>query len=294
MTELAAHHLGDLAALLQERIGLHLRPEAMRALSVAVAARFGDRAPPPVGPDGYVALLRSGAGADELRRLLPLVTVGKTSFFRDQRQFDALAALLPGLLARRRAEGRAVSIWSAGCATGEEAWSIAMTAAEAGAEPRDLELCATDVNAEAVAQAERGAFAARRLRGVPSALAERHFEQAGDVRRVNARLRALLARAEPHNLVSRTHPLPAAGEWDAVFCRNVIIYFDKATARAVLARFLRALAPGGWLFLGSSESLFGLFDGLELVEVAGALLYRRPVAPGAGAPADAPEKLERP
>jgi chemotaxis protein methyltransferase CheR len=132
-----------------------------------------------------------------------------------------------------------------------------------------------------VAAAARGTFGEARLRDVPAEVAARWFERDGASYRARAALRALVRDARVHNLASEPCPLPACGAWDVVFCRNVLIYFDAAAAKAVLARFLAALAPGGWLFLGAAESLFRRFDGFELAEVAGAFLYRRP----GGAPA---------
>jgi chemotaxis protein methyltransferase CheR len=273
---LRADHLVALAALLKERVGLNIRPDGHGALRIAVAARLEDPEPPAADADGYLALLRSAAGDEELRRLLPLVTVGKTSFFRDGRQFAALEAVLPGLLARPRAGGRRVAIWSAGCATGEEPYSIAMTAAEAGAGPEQAEILATDVNPEAVAYAARGEYEPRKLRDVPEPLLSRYFDPHDDRHLVRSSLRNLLTAIRPHNLVSSVFPRPSAsGGWDVIFCRNVIIYFDTATTQQVLTQFHEALAPGGYLFLGYSESLFRLFEGFELTEVAGAFLYRR-------------------
>ncbi len=285
--------VAGLAALLQERVGLQVRPEGQGALRLALLARFEDPSPPPVPMAGYLALLRSPAGEEELRRLLPLVTVGKTHFFRDQRQFRALAELLPGLLAARRAERRPLSIWSAGCATGEEPYTVAMVAAEAGAEAGELELLATDVNPEAAAFAMAGRFPGRRTQDIPEALRGRYFEPEGTHQRVGPRLRGLLSGVRVHNLVSQPFPRPLAGAWDLIFCRNVIIYFDTPTAQAVLGRFLAGLAPGGWLFLGYSESLFRMFEGFELCEVGGAFLYRRPEA-GPAAPADPPREPRTP
>jgi chemotaxis protein methyltransferase CheR len=275
----APAQLESLAALLKERVGLHIRKDGYPALRLALAARLEDPEPPAADAASYLAVLGSCAGDEELRRLLPLVTVGKTSFFRDERQFRALEALLPAFVARAKAGGRRVSIWSAGCATGEEPYSIAMTLAEAGAEPEQSDLLATDVNPEAVAFAARGAYDARRLREVPAPLRERHFDEAGDRHVVRAGLRRYVTAIRPHNLVSSIFPRPADGAgWDLVFCRNVIIYFDTPTTQAVLTQFHNALAPGGYLFLGYSESLFRLFEGFELTEVAGAFLYRRPEA----------------
>jgi chemotaxis protein methyltransferase CheR len=268
--------LVELAALLKERVGLHIRQESFSALKIALAARLEDHAGAVGDAAGYLALLRSERGDEELRGLLPLVTVGKTSFFRDERQFRALQALVPGLLARVRGGGRRIAIWSAGCATGEEPYSIAMTLAEAGVDADEVELLATDVNPEAVTFAARGAFDARRVKDVPAPLLERHFDPEGDRHVVRASLRRYITAIRPHNLVSAVFPRPADAGWDVIFCRNVIIYFDTPTTQQVLTQFHNALATGAYLFLGYSESLFRLFEGFELTEVAGAFLYRRP------------------
>ncbi len=293
--DVQGEQLAELASLLRERVGLNIRSDSWSALRIALAARFEDLNGRVRGAPGYLDLLRSEDGDEELRRLLPLVTVGKTAFFRDERQFRALAALLPGLLKAARTRGRPVSIWSAGCATGEEVYSIAMTAAEAGAQPGEVEIIGTDVNPEAVSAAARGFFEARRIRDVPAAMASRWFEEEGAGYRVRSELRRFLAGVRPHNLVGQPFPRPQAGDWDLVFCRNVIIYFDTATTQQVLARFRASLEPGGFLFLGYSESLFRLFEGFDLAEVAGAFLYRRPEvgAPRPSAPPPPPAMAHR-
>jgi chemotaxis protein methyltransferase CheR len=269
-------HLVQLAAMLKERVGLHIRSDSFSALKLALSARLEVLASSVPGTAEYLALLGGATGDEELRQLLPLVTVGKTSFFRDERQFKALDALLPGFLARVEGGGSPLRIWSAGCATGEEPYSIAMSCAARGLKPEQVELLATDVNPEAVAAATRGLYEARRVRDIPSPLLHQHFDREGDAWRVRASLRRSIAAIRPHNLVSVAFPSPAAGAWDVIFCRNVIIYFDTPTTRRVLEQFHHALAPGGWLLLGYSESLFRLFDGFDLTEVNGAFLYRKP------------------
>ncbi len=290
MIAVAPELLVELAALLKARVGLHIRPDSFSALRLAVAARLEAPAPPAPDAASYLGLLASERGDEELRRLLPLVTVGKTNFFRDDRQFRALATLLPGLVARAKAGGPPVRIWSAGCATGEEPYSIAMSLAEAGAAPEEVELLATDVNPEAVAAAARGLYEPRRSREVPPALLARHFDPEGDAWRVRTSLRRYLRAIRPHNLVSSAFPEPDLGGWDLVFCRNVIIYFDTPTTQRVLEQFHRVLTPGGYLFLGYSESLFRLFEGFELTEVAGAFLYRKPEDGRLTTPAPAPSR----
>jgi chemotaxis protein methyltransferase CheR len=281
MKRVSSEHVLALAAILKERVGLNIRSDGHGALQIALAARLEDPEPPAPDAAGYLALLQSPPGDEELRRLLPLVTVGKTSFFRDERQFGALEAILPGLISRAKEDGRRLSVWSAGCATGEEPYSIAMTAAEAGAQPEEAEILATDVNPEAVAFAARGAYEERRVREVKEPYLSRYFDRDGEKFVVRAGLRRFIAAIRPHNLVAGIFPRPAdPGGWDVIFCRNVIIYFDTSTTQQVLTQFHNALVPGGYLFLGYSESLFRLFEGFELTEVAGAFLYRRPEAPG--------------
>jgi chemotaxis protein methyltransferase CheR len=292
MMSIPTEVLLELAALLKERVGLHIRQESFSALKIALAARLEELDGRVGDPAAYLRLLRSEEGDEELRSLLPLVTVGKTSFFRDDRQFRALDALLPGLLARVRGGGRRLSVWSAGCATGEEPYSIAMTLADAGFEPEQVDLLATDVNPEAVAFAAHGVYDARRVRDIPAPLLERHFAVEGERYVVRPSLRRFVAAIRPHNLVSAVFPRPSdGGGFDVIFCRNVIIYFDTPTTQQVLTQFHNALAPGGYLFLGYSESLFRLFEGFELTEVAGAFLYRRPEAPVRPPPAGRPRAV---
>jgi chemotaxis protein methyltransferase CheR len=290
MIEVPTELLVELAALLKERVGLHIRKDGHSALRIALGARLDELRETVPDTGMYLRLLRSDAGDEELRRLLPLVTVGKTSFFRDERQFRALEALVPELLGRARAGGRRAAIWSAGCATGEEPYSIAMTLAEAGAAPEHVEILATDVNPEAVQFAARGSYDARRVREIPGPLLGRHFDRDGDHHHVRAHLRRLISAIRPHNLVSAVFPRPTDGGWDVIFCRNVIIYFDTPTTQQVLTQFHNALAPGGYLFLGYSESLFRLFEGFDLTEVAGAFVYRRPET-GRATPAPARPRL---
>lgn len=263
-----------LAKLLSERVGLRPAPENETGLRLALAARLaalgeGEAA-------AYVRRLQQG-DAQELRALLPLVTVGKTEFFRDPAQHRALrGAILPELLAQARSERRALRLWSAGCATGEEPYSLAMLALELGASPEELELLATDVNPAAVAAAASGRFSAKRMRAVPEALAQRFWRADGEELLAGPALSACV-RFQVHNLAADAFPSPERGLWDLVVCRNVIIYFDALTAGRVVRGFFERLREGGILCLGYSESLFRAGVGFELAEVDGAFLYRRPL-----------------
>lgn len=282
------HHLTSLAHLLRERVGFEVRPEGHALLRLALSDRLREGSEHD-DVDGYLHALREQE--EELERLLPLVTIGKTSFFRDPGQFAALRNLLPGLLAEARAQGRRLSIWSAGCASGEEAYSIAMGLIEAGASPDDVELLATDLNPQAVVTATRGWYGPDRVESLSPERLARFFEPKSGGYEARPELREMIDELRVHNLHAPDMPTPAAGAWDVVFCRNVLIYFDKTGIRSVVERFHRHMRPGAWLFLGYSESLFKLFDGFQLVEESGSFLYRRPSAgweQRPSAPADEP------
>ena len=272
-------HLDALAAHLLARAGLKIGPERRHVLRRAYEGRMAA-----LGlsePSGYLRLLRDRgpSGEMELQQLLPWVTVGTTYFFRDAHQFRALEhRLVPDLLRAVRSRGSPGRIWSAGCASGEEPYSLAMLLAEAGARPSDVEIWATDVNPEAVESARRGQYRERKLAGLPGKLFEKYFHRDTAGYAASDELRSFI-RFERQNLIQPALSGVAAGSFDLILCRNVIIYFDLPTVRGLMDRFRAALRPDGYLLLGYSESLFQIYDRLEMVEVEGAFIYRpaRPV-----------------
>jgi chemotaxis protein methyltransferase CheR len=267
--------LESLAALLLERAGLKITPDGYYGLRIALQARM-----PALGLDDagdYVRRLRERAGEAELRALLPFVTVGKTEFFRDTRQFEAFEGLIfPAVLSAAAAEGRAAKLWSAGCATGEEPYSLAMVATERGATRERVDIWATDLNPVAAETAARGVYPARRLVGLSEERVHRFFKESNGSYEVVPSVRQLV-RFEPHNLAAPIWPQVHVGSLDVIFCRNVIIYFDEPTIAGVMERFFEALRPGGWMFLGYSESLFKVSTRFEMVEIGGAFAYQRPL-----------------
>ncbi len=276
MLNVSQKALQQLAALLLERAGLKITPDGFHSLRLALSTRM-----PAVGlsdPEIYVQRLREAGGEQELRALLPLVTVGHTEFFRDPKQFRALERfILPQLLAKARRELRRVYIWSAGCATGEEPYSVAMVMAELGALAMEVDVWATDLNLAAVEAARQGRFSVRRANNISSERLERFFKPVEDGLEVQPAIREYV-RFEGLNLAAPSfHEVVTPGSLDLILCRNVIIYFDLPTIRGLMDRFLQALRPGGLLFLGYSESLFKVYDRFEMIEVDGAFVYRRPL-----------------
>ncbi|GMT98928.1 hypothetical protein KH5H1_30470 [Corallococcus caeni] len=267
--------LQQLSALLLERAGLKITLDGYHSLRLALSTRM-----PALGlsdPDKYLQKLMSASGEEELRSLLPLVTVGHTEFFRDAKQFRALEqSVLPDLLAKARREMRKVSIWSAGCATGEEPYSLALVMAELGALAVEVDLWATDLNLAAVEAARQGRFSTRRAMAIGPERLKRFFRQVEDGYEASPILREYI-RFDGQNLAAPVFDKVAPASLDLILCRNVIIYFDLPTIRGLMDRFLAALRPGGLLFLGYSESLFKVYDRFEMIEVDGAFVYRRPL-----------------
>ncbi len=267
--------LQQLAALLLDRVGLKITPDGYYGLRLALKARM-----PSLGltdASEYVRRLRPVTGEAELRSLLPLVTVGKTEFFRDTRQFRAIEeTLIPQYLSKARQEGRKLRIWSAGCATGEEPYSLGIVALESRARPADVDVWATDLNPAAVEKASLGCFPTRRLVGVSEDRLMKYFTPIESGYQVVPILKTFI-RFESHNLAAPLFPTIAAGSLDLILCRNVIIYFDQPTIRSLMDRFFEALRPGAVLLLGYSESLFRMATRFEMFEVNGTFAYRRPI-----------------
>ncbi|MBF5044100.1 tetratricopeptide repeat protein [Aggregicoccus sp. 17bor-14] len=304
MSGVTVRALQQLAALLLERAGLKINPDGYHSLRLALSARM-----PALGisdAEEYVRRLRELAGEHELRSLLPLVTVGHTEFFRDAKQFRALERrILPEALSRARRDGRRVSVWSAGCATGEEPYSVAMVLAELGATHLDVDLYATDLNPAAVENAQLGRYSARRMAGMSQERLQRFFQPVDDGNEGQHQVQAGLkqyVRFGGQNLAAPVFSHVKPDSLDVLLCRNVIIYFDLPTIRALMDRFLSVLRPGGILLLGYSESLFKVYDRFEMIEVEGSFVYRRPlearppppaefVAPPAPAPVRTPAML---
>ncbi|MDR4305794.1 chemotaxis protein CheR [Chelatococcus sambhunathii] len=201
--------------------------------------------------------VRKGLDVDLGDAVIEAMTTNETFFFRDGSPFQALSeVMLPKLIAARSAERR-LRIWSAACSTGQEPYSIAMTldqhaAALAG---WTIEIVATDLSAEVIAKAKAGLFTQFEVqRGLPIRVMLANFTQDGDKWRISEALR----RRVHFRTLNLLRDFSALGRFDVVFCRNVLIYFDVATKRDVLARTARQTAEDGYLVLGAAESLASL------------------------------------
>lgn len=249
---LSPEEFGRIAEIAKREAGLALSPAKNSMISARISRRL--RATGQCDFGGYVAFLKSREGAEELRMLISALTTNVSHFFREDHHFRLLETdLLPRIEADARA-GRRVRLWSAGCATGQEPYSLAMTILRRfpDAAGHDLRILATDIDETALDRAARGRYAAQQLEGVSPSDRKRFFTDVGkEEMEVHAEVRALV-RFRTLNLVG---PWPVRGPFDVVFCRNVVIYFDSDTQAGLWPRFHRVIRQDGVLFIGHSERL---------------------------------------
>lgn len=222
----------------------------------------------------YRDLLTGPDGDREIGEFTNAVTTNLTSFFREAHHFEHLREHLIAPLATTAGRKRRVRLWSAGCSTGEEPYSLAMTIAETVPDWQrlDLRILATDLDTDVLARAEAGVYGEDRIGGLGPQRLARWFtageERGRPVWRIDPRLAAMVSFRQ----LNLMHPLPMRGPLDAIFCRNVIIYFDKETQRELFTRLAPLQRKDGLLYLGHSESLFRVTDAWDLL---GKTVYRR-------------------
>ena len=223
----------------------------------------------------YLRDLSEESAAAELRALARELTITETYFFRNNEQFRALAEIAFPARMRARETSKVLRILSAGCASGEEAYSIAIVARETIGDPSWTVLIrAVDLNPAALEKAGRARYARWALRGTSQDIQERWFRPDGRDMVLDEAVRAAV-KFEERNLAADDPELWLSGVYDAVFCRNVMMYFAPQPMRAVTARIAYSLAPGGFLFLGHAETLRGVSDDFHLRHTHETFYYER-------------------
>lgn len=206
-------------------------------------------------PEAYYRLLMAGS-LNHIRSLAEELTVHKTDFFREKHHFDFLtenAALLTKLT-RQVSQTGEFKAWSAGCSTGEEAYTMAMVLREALPPTTNLRVLATDISGKVLAQAQRGVYPLSVAQAIPPQYGGSYYHDGSESLNISETIKRIIT-FRGFNLMK---PFPFRGRFDVIFCRNVMIYFDSATQEALVNKFYEALAPGGYLFIGHSESLSNL------------------------------------
>jgi chemotaxis protein methyltransferase CheR len=215
-------------------------------------------------PEYFRWATASDAG-DERTRMIDLLTTNKTHFYRESAHFEFLRASLgtPPLDQPR------LQIWSAGCSTGEEPYTLSAILRSALTADRSFRILATDLSTRVIRSAQVGQYPVRQAQDVPAELRRHLFEAAGDD---TLRVRDEVRRPVSFARLNLLHPWPMQRPFQVIMCRNVMIYFDHATRERLVHRFTQHLAPGGYLFVGHSESLNGIDHDLRYVRPA---VYRR-------------------
>jgi chemotaxis protein methyltransferase CheR len=226
--------------------------------------------------DYYRHLRYTADARTELDEIAERITTNETYFFRERYQLDAFQhEILPALHARR-ARGPRLHVWSAGCSTGEEAYTIAMLIRETGLYADwDVRVFGSDVSRRVIAAARRGLYGKSSFRATDERYLRAYFHPVADGRhQVNDDVRAMVSFGVLN--LFEDEMLAVVGDMDVIFCRNVLIYFDLEARRRVIASFHRKLSPGGYLLLGHTESLVNLSTAFELVHLERDMVYRKP------------------
>jgi chemotaxis protein methyltransferase CheR len=271
--------LDRLSELLATHLGLHYPQERWADLDRGIAAASSRLGISNTESFAY-RLLAAPLTHQEIETLAACMTVGETYFFRERRSLDALEQqILPGFLRARAVGERRLRIWSAGCCTGEEPYSIAMLLDRLIAEANawNITLLATDINPAFLRKAAEGEYGAWSFRDTPDWVRDRYFRPRKNGRfKLDERIRKRVAFASL-NLASDAYPSLTNGTnaMDVILCRNVLMYFSAERARMVVDNFHHALVDGGWLIVSPAETSSALFSEFTAVEFEGAILYRK-------------------
>lgn len=265
--------------LVSERLGIWFGPDARTSLERRLRERLGVRGLASFG-DYYQLLKYSPLGAEEWDEAADILTTHETYFFREDYQLRAFQEeLLPALAAGPR---RRIQIWSAGCSTGEEAYTLAMLVHGSKlfdpANGWEVRVYGSDLSKRCIAAARRGVYGPASFRATPAEAKSRWFVPHGEAGafEVSPAARSLCHFAQMNLLdEERTH---LVGRCDVIFCRNVVLYFDAAARRRVIEMFYERLVPGGVLLLGHAESLLNVSTAFELLHLKEDLVYRKPLA----------------
>jgi len=215
----------------------------------------------------YIELLKSPEGKEELANFTNAITTNLTSFFRENHHFEFLKSdVLPNLL-KINSDTKRIRIWSAGCSTGEEPYSIAMTVREIIPESKgwDIKILATDLDTNVLAHAQAGVYSLERINNVDKTCLKRWFLRGKGEQSDSIKVRSELQNMITFRQLNLMEPWPLKNQFDIIFCRNVVIYFDKPTQRVLFKRYHDVLKDTGHMFIGHSETMFKVSEDFQLI-----------------------------
>ncbi|MDD2320358.1 MAG: protein-glutamate O-methyltransferase CheR [Geobacteraceae bacterium] len=268
--------------LIHSHCGIFFDSDAKFLLEKRLARRLDLHQLP--GFKEYYHFLKYSRGREqELSDIMDVLTTNETYFFREEFQLNAFVGeILPDLKAVKEKRGdRTIRIWSAGCSTGEEPYTIAMLIMETGAfKDWKVEIVGTDISHRVLQHARKGVYGKSSFRTTSPERVNRFFQQQDGLYRIKDEVRGLVTISHL-NLLDENRMI-LLGKMDVIFCRNVIIYFDQVAKRMVVESFYRVLREGGYLLLGHAESLLNTTTAFALKHLKSDMVYQKPVA-GSGA-----------
>jgi len=272
-TVISEYELDEIRTLIEHRSGILFDASRERFFSTRVREHIAGKH----FAGGTDLLRKLRASNVEYEALVERLLTQETSFFRYPAVYEALEKkVLPELHIKKFWENpRTLRIWSAGCATGEEPYSIAISVADAlmFAEAWNIEILATDISKHALMHAARGVYSRRSLEQISPRQLDSYFSSAGNDHAVKPRIRRMVSFA-PMNLAQAVY----LGRLDCIFCMNVMIYFSEPRRNSLIQHFYEYLEPGGYLFLGHSESISNVPVKFESVVCGDCILYRKPAS----------------
>lgn len=241
--------------LVKARLGKRLREGNFKS--------FGD----------YYRYVTTPEGKEELLSMIDAISTNLTYFFREEKHFHRLRSIIPQLLQRGGERRNRLRFWSAGCSTGEEPYSLAITIAEClGDRGCDVKILATDISTRVLSKAVSGIYPQEKIERVPRELLRRYFQYGTGKMEGLYRVKEGIRNFVDFRRFNLMDTPPSDFRFDVIFCRNVMIYFDKPTQNELANRFYRCLSEGGYLFIGHSESLTGMKHPFQYVEPS---VYRK-------------------
>lgn len=264
--------------LIHSHCGIFFDADAKYLLEKRLARRL-DQHQLPGFKEYYHFLKYSRVREQELSDIMDVLTTNETYFFREEFQLNAFVGeLLPELKAVKDTRGdRTIRIWSAGCSTGEEPYTIAMLLMETGVfKDWKIEIVGTDISHRVLQQARKGLYGKSSFRTTSPERVQRFFHQQDGLYRINDEVRGLVTISHL-NLLDENRMI-LLGKMDIIFCRNVIIYFDQAAKKLVIESFYRSLREGGYLLLGHSESLLNTTTAFALKHLKKDMVYQKPAS----------------
>lgn len=274
--EMTAEEFGMIRDFIHEKSGIFFAENKMYLLKNRLIKRMGELEIKSYRD--YFYHVKYDTSLTEFKELMNQVTTNETSFFRNEPQLLSFSEEVLPLLIRAKKEGggpKSIKIWSAGCSTGEEPYTLAIMITEklGSLAGWSVEIIANDISEQVLQQARKGEYSGITMRNVKPSVLDRFFDQVGDIHRVKSEIKSLVKFS--HINLNEPRQMSMHSGFDTIFCRNVMIYFSDEVKRQIVRGYYNSLQPGGYFYIGHSETLHGVSKAFKLVYFKNALVYQK-------------------